>query len=455
LWGINFYFRALLGRRGPDEAAGLAIVTRDRAHEQAVRRRIDSILSAIFFAIAALCKETAVVFPFTLGLYDLLATQRQPNQRSSREWVRAVLLFCAVLPLALWFAYHYRRTGYIFGNPQFFAYNVSGTMTPLRILLALGLRLWQLLGYMNLWLLTVATIWLMRYPALRETNGAERPRIALAAQYRIAALLVANVVLFSFIGGAALARYLLAVYPLVILIGISTVRRRLPEWNWAVAVILAGFAVALFASPIGYIPPEDNLSYRRYVIVHKEAANYLQAHDPKARVLTAWTATDELTKPFLGYVKQPMSVVRVEDFSYSQLQLARIAEGDYDYALLFSTKQEPSVSLLDRWPWWERMSRKYFGFHRDPSPEAAAEILGGRIVWERRMGQQWAAIVGFDRVQNALEEQEESGLSSKQRSCKASGKRLRRSPTRTSRLDTSTERCGGGDQIVCVNPGLA
>jgi len=61
-----------------------------------------------------------------------------------------------LLPLALWYAYHYARTGFVFGNPEFFRYNVQGTLHPLRILLAALLRIWQAVGYMNLFVLTVA-----------------------------------------------------------------------------------------------------------------------------------------------------------------------------------------------------------------------------------------------------------------------------------------------------------
>jgi hypothetical protein len=93
--------------------------------------------------------------------------------------------------------------------------------------------------------------------------------------------------------------------------------------------------------------------------------------------------------------------VRVEDFSYKQLQLASMAPAAYDLALVFSTKQEPTNSLLDRWPLWERMSRKYFGFHRDLPPEAAASVLGGRVSWQRTRGRQWIAVISFDRIENA------------------------------------------------------
>jgi hypothetical protein len=159
--------------------------------------------------------------------------------------------------------------------------------------------------------------------------------------------------------------------------------------------------VALFYAPFGYVPPEDNLSYRNYILLHKAAANYLEQHDAQERVLSAWPATDELSKPFLGYVRQPIKVTSIDDFSFAQLEIARAAAGQFDLALIFSTKQEPRASLLDRWSWWERMSTRYFGFHRDLSPQAAARLLGGRVTWQRRRGRQWIAIVSFDRVENA------------------------------------------------------
>ena len=54
-----------------------------------------------------------------------------------------------MIPLALWYAYHYVRTGFVFGNPEFFRYNVEATLHPLRILLALLLRFWQAIGYLK------------------------------------------------------------------------------------------------------------------------------------------------------------------------------------------------------------------------------------------------------------------------------------------------------------------
>ena len=405
LWALFFYFRNLVGDGFHQGSSGPVMFELKQARTEQKHHHRDEMLAIFFFSIAGLCKETAVIVPITLASYGLVISFRQRRASRLRTMAHSGRLLLSIAPLALWFWYHRRVTGFAFGNPEFFAYNVTATLTPLRILVSFLTRLWQILGYMNLWLLAVATVWVMRYPALREPDNSERPRILLAVQYRVAAIIVVNLLAFSALGGAVLARYLLPLYPLVILIGISTLRRRLPEWTWAVAVVLLGFVMALFSNPFGYIPPEDNLSYRNYVILHKEAANYLQNRDPHARVLTAWTATDELTKPFLGYVRQPMNVVHIENFSYEQLQVARLAPGEYDLVLLFSTKQEPTTSLLDHWPWAQRISRRYFGFHYDLPPEVAAGMLGGRVTWERRRGMQWVAVVSFDRVENARKEQ--------------------------------------------------
>ena len=58
-------------------------------------------------------------------------------------------------PLLLWLAYHHHRTGYYLGNPEYLRYNLQATLNPLRIALALLMRLWQVFGYLNLFLLTL------------------------------------------------------------------------------------------------------------------------------------------------------------------------------------------------------------------------------------------------------------------------------------------------------------
>ena len=48
---------------------------------------------------------------------------------------------------------------------------------------------------------------------------------------RIFFLLLANALLFSVLGGALLTRYLLPMYPLVLLVAVTTFYRRVPFWQ--------------------------------------------------------------------------------------------------------------------------------------------------------------------------------------------------------------------------------
>src|ERR1700745_1460794 len=112
-----------------------------------------------------------------------------------------------------------------------------------------------------------------------------------------------------------------------------------------------------------------------------------------ARVLTAWPASDELTRPWLGYTTRPMQVVRIENFSLEQLLSAADFRTNFDVGLVFLTKYEPEHPLLERWAAWDRLKQKFFGFQRDLPTELAAQILGGHVVFvQKRRGQRVAVI---------------------------------------------------------------
>jgi dolichyl-phosphate-mannose-protein mannosyltransferase len=362
-------------------------------------------LATVFLALAAISKETAIVAPIALLAWELLkrVLPRTPvfkseirNQNSEVEFSWPLVL--SIVPLAAWFAFHYFRTGHMFGNPEFFRYNVGATINPLRIVLAIGERLWHALGYMNLFALTGTAALAMMSPPLR---GRERDQIALPTQFVFAALLTAYILMLSVLGGAVLARYMLPVIPLVIIIAVSTLRRRVPWWKWLIALAALGFFAALISSPLYRTAPEDNLNYADFVQLHKRAADMVQQRYSHAHVLTAWPASDELTHPYLGYVKQPVSVVRIDNFTVEQIALAAQAKEQYDVALLFSTKLEPKHPLLDSFAWWRRIHERFFDYHRDLPPEVAAQMLGGTVVFNKRQNGQWIAIVEFPRVFNA------------------------------------------------------
>ena len=362
---------------------------------------------AAWFSLAVLSKETAILAPVGLAVWEVLGLVapkwgrlrglwRSVEVTASERPGRLILpLLMPIVPLALWFAYHYLRTGYVFGNPEFFRYNVAATLNPLRFVLTLVLRLWQAFGYMHLWVVTVGMLLAMLLPAVKDF-GIERARIAIPVQMVFLVVLKVYVIAMALIGGAVLARYMLPAIPLVIIAGVSTLRRRLRYWPAAVAVVAIAFIAAWFWNPPYGFSPEDNLAYRDYVLLHEDGERFLEARYPMAHALTAWPASDELTRPWLGYVTRPVQVVRIEDFSLEEVLSAAEFRSHFEVTLMFSTKYDPAHPLLDHWKKWEEWKRRFFGFHRDLPPAAAAQILGGRVVFAEERKGQWVAVIEME-----------------------------------------------------------
>jgi hypothetical protein len=365
--------------------------------------------AVIACCLAVLAKETAVVVPVAIALWELAWWVLRRRGRQSRFapppahlMASCLLALAPTATLAAWYAYHYARTGYVFGNPAFFQYNVTATLQPLRIVLALVKRLWQLTGYMNLFLLTVAAAMAMAFPPQRDDpDDHPRARIALPVQALFAVVVAAQVILHSLVGGAPLARYLLASLPLVIILCVSTIWRRMRQWPLIIGIVGAGFVLAWFVNPPYPFTLEDNLAYRDYVLLHKRAATLIAAHHARERVLTAWPATDELSHPYLGYTKVAVPVVLLKDFSTPQLLAAARDPTQFDLALLFSTQYEPAHDVSRAFPLWQRWQMRFFGYHHDLSPEIAAQILGGRVIFRESRNGQWIALIAIERAENA------------------------------------------------------
>jgi 4-amino-4-deoxy-L-arabinose transferase-like glycosyltransferase len=343
--------------------------------------------SQLAFCLAVLSKETAVITPLAFALWELL----QASDASGRSRLRRVAIaLVPIIPLLGWLAYHYHATGRFLGSADFYEYNVTQALNPLRFLLALAQRTWQLFGIVNMLALTAAIAVAMFFQPVKDPSG-ERPRIAVAVQLQFALIMLAHLVTFSLLGGALLTRYLLPAYPLVIMIGMSTLHRRIGRWEWPAAVMVIVFVLALFFDPPYRIAPEDNLTYKDFVELHERAAKFLEQHEQGATVLTAWPATDELTRPYLGYVQQPFPLVRVQDFTVEEIFKARQMRSQYQVAYLFSTKYEGVPWIRsDR---WEQLNRRYFGSHRDVSPELAAEFLHAKIRFVATRKAEWVAVL--------------------------------------------------------------
>lgn len=376
-------------------AAGLTFWALTEYLENKMRRTV------LWFCLAILAKETAILSAGALCVWEVFGPAAirklgfpSPSVRVRPQ--RAFLLLIPAIVLTGWYAFHYWQTGYVFGNPEFFRYNVASTLNPLRFLLALVLRLWQTFGYMHLWLLTVGMLLAMLLPPVKD-NRLERHRIPIPTQAIFLLIVATYVAAMALIGGAVLARYMLTAVALVIILAVSTLYRRVPYWGVAVALVAVAFIAAWFWNPPYGFSPEDNLEYRNCVVLHEKAERFLEARYPMAHVLTAWPASDELTRPWLGYITRPVQVVRIEDFSLDQILSAAEFRDHFDVALVFSTKYEPRNPLVERWRRWTEWKRQFFGFHRDLPPHAAARILGGKIVFSEERAGQWIAVMEMNR----------------------------------------------------------
>jgi hypothetical protein len=334
------------------------------------------------------------VIPLTLAAANIVEGFRLGGTARGKLWREAAWLASCVLPLAGWYAYHYAKTGFLFGNPEYLRYNAEATMTPVRMLAAFGHRILHLTAHMNLFVpvgMAFASLLLSPRP---DRDGHDRAKLAPAAQMRIFFLLLANAVLFSVLGGALLTRYLLPMYPLVLLVAVTTIYRRVPYWQGLALISAAAFFVGLFINPPYGFAPEDNLAYARVVRMHESAITELAKQYPGATVLSAWPATDELTHPELGYVKHPWDVVAIDDFSAGQIARAAQEPQAYSAALVFSTKYDPD-SPLERLS-GEALDERYFGLHHDLTPEVIARDLGGDLVWKRDDDGMWIALIHFN-----------------------------------------------------------
>jgi hypothetical protein len=160
-----------------------------------------------------------------------------------------------------------------------------------------------------------------------------------------------------------------------------------------IAIIVLAFVAGWFVNPPYGFAPEDNLAYVDYIRLHQHAEEFLEARYPMARVLTAWPASDELTRPILGYVSRPVRVVRIENFAVEEVMAAADARSNFDLALVFSTKYEPGHPLLENSLLWQSWKIRFFGYHRDVLPAAAAQILGGTLVYSETRNGQWIGVI--------------------------------------------------------------
>jgi len=288
-----------------------------------------------------------------------------------------------MLAVIAWTLYNHSHTGFWTGNAQYLQYNIYSTLNPVRFMLSLARRLYQiLLGGFN-WVLAVGAVLGMRWSKARtpagQMPGHELPLKPLGADPRgflsLGAGLCAVYVLFHSIGGGALLRrYLLPVFPVFYLGAIWFIwnlPKRLARACSAAAAVL--FVAGWFLNGSYSFEFEANLAYADFIHLHRDSARYLEERHERRRILTAWPASGELTEPILGYVGTRLSVVPVDDFGERSFRDVRPVS--FDLLYLYSRKSESVRVGLMRFPLVQQLNQRYF----DYVPQVPDQILTSRF----------------------------------------------------------------------------
>ena len=334
---------------------------------------------ALASTAAVLSKETAVVLLPVAWIFVWWRRRRSPGSSLHAWW------FASLAPLAAlmaWAAFHHHATGAWTGNREYLRYNLYATLNPVRVLLTLLRRLYQtFIGGFN-WILTagaVGGISMGRRQVRDRQNQQRHPRETgdpspMGSRYRGndrqgagfketgihsflllgGSLITVYLLMLSAVGGAVLPRYLLPIFPPLILAAVLLIWRLPRAVARSIMIITAGcFVWAWFLNPPYPFPFEDNLSYADFIHLHQQAARLLENQAGRGRILTAWPATDELIHPALGYVSKPLTVVPVQDFSRHDFD--GVASGSFDCVYFYSRHWEPPNNGLNHYAWLQRL----------------------------------------------------------------------------------------------------
>jgi 4-amino-4-deoxy-L-arabinose transferase-like glycosyltransferase len=354
---------------------------------------------AVLFSLAALSKETSIVQPAALGMLQVVLLLRDWRSAEARgehlRWIAS--LSFPLLPLVGWYAYHHHVTGFTFGNPEYLRYNATANFTVAHVAQAIRYRFLHLFWQRDIWLPILVALACLFLPRRKDS-----PRGMSRGTLRTIGLLVAaNWLAFSVLGGALLTRYLLPVYPLILLVCVDVWRSRSQHWPLAAVVTGAAFVSAWWINPPTSFAPEDTLTYRDMIVVHQEAIDFVAQHYPDATVLTAWPVAADLFRPELGYVTKPIKATSIEDFTMPSIEKAEGEPDRYDTAIVFTTHfVTPSFRhWLLAHP--DTARGREFAATQDLRPDEIAALLHGKVVWRDERNGEWAAVLRFDRTYEA------------------------------------------------------
>jgi 4-amino-4-deoxy-L-arabinose transferase-like glycosyltransferase len=379
--------------------------------------------------LAVLSKETAAIL---LPVAWVFAWQRRRERRLT-AWI-ALALPC--LLLLAWMLYYHHVTGFWTGNAEYLEFNLYSTLSPVRIVLTLLRRTWELFGAGFNWVFVLAAglgLWTSRERRKREgkrekgdgkrqagessginggtsavavtvpsplppshrrtsqTPNLENPRLTGDFTFLAVGLCTLYLLTLSLVGGAILPRYLLPVFPISYLV-LVTLIWRLPKALARAACTLAAVCLvgSWFINPPYPFPFENNLAYADFIRLHQKAARFLENGSGAPLVLTAWPASGELTTPTLGYVSQALHVTTVRGFTFEDF--ANTSPESFDLLYLYSRRWEPENNWLARSALLRRIERTYFGYAPQISEQMLVDRYHLRLLVNFERDGQWVRI---------------------------------------------------------------
>lgn len=318
-----------------------------------------------------LAKETGVLLPLILGLVLFF----DPARRKS-----AVLYLAPFAALGVWFAFLWRSTGHLFGDPGFTQYNTWYSLNPVRASMSLLRRFYDLFLEDFRWVGTLAILFTWRREPLYNTRA-----------WKIVWCFIAgHILLVSLLGGAGLERYLLPVLPLTYIAMAAAFDAISPMWRAVgVSAMAVGLLAGLFLNPPFPMPFENNLAMADFVELHREAAQLLERSYPNKTVYTAWPLTQALRDPVFGYVDRKLSAHETSDLHFSTLNA--LDPKNVDVLVLYSRTWEPSWGVL-QWAPAREFLQRFYEYERQMSPDEVREHFGLVPVHRWTQRGQWIEI---------------------------------------------------------------
>ncbi|WP_321473726.1 hypothetical protein [uncultured Paludibaculum sp.] len=188
------------------------------------------------------------------------------------------------------------------------------------------------------------------------------------------------------VAGPVLDRDLLPVLPVFYTAAVVGFYSHAARWRIALpTAMLCGFLAGLWIAPPWWPDAlESSLAMSDFSDMQRMTAAYLEKNAHGGVVATAWPLSAVLTQPRLGFVDQPLHVLRLHDLSSTCLRT--VNKGDAEILVRYSTGWDPPGNLLA----WNRVTRwfgrRYLGYQLSIEPDEIEQRLGLHLTasWQKR-----------------------------------------------------------------------